>query len=370
MKKAICYFSFALLSTTFFGQKTISLVDFGSIGDTVILAEDSGYIGIIDVGEAGEQITWDYDFLGDNSLDTVLFIDPSTVSGGNLGNSNIVVRSNIIDNYWNTNATNLSITAFGFEFDFSIIDTADSVRTIYVEFDPPMHHATLDMEYGDLNVSSAKGKYTMAYEDTFSFSATNQVYIDSVRVIDNASINDNINGYGYLILPNDTLGCLRQELKVEHEIDIEILTPLPIFGLTWVSPSQLGFPLPIPKIKEDYVRYWARRQNYPVLEFSQDSTGETTSTRFLYNIQDYIDGVQSDDIINVLVHPNPVSKTLNIRGDETFKSVVLKNNLGATVISELNTKRNKNLTIDVSNLANGVYLLEVDNSRKKIVIQH
>ena len=66
-------------------------------------------------------------------------------------------------------------------------------------------------------------------------------------------------------------------------------------------PLSTYLPLDLPNFNENYIRFWARGQQYPVLEFSMDTLyKEATETKFLYNPKEYIDGIENNNEANMI----------------------------------------------------------------------
>ena len=64
------------------------------------------------------------------------------------------------------------------------------------------------------------------------------------------------------------------------------------------------------------------------------------------------------------LYPNPSSDYINIQGQETIKSVIIKNNLGQSVIQAQGEQK-----IDVSALTEGVYFIciEISSEREQVI---
>lgn len=76
-------------------------------------------------------------------------------------------------------------------------------------------------------------------------------------------------------------------------------------------------------------------------------------------------GIRTIEQFQAAVYPNPTSGKLFIKSDEALlEHVKLRNLLGETVVSEVATGSNK--TIDVSGLANGVYILHLETNKGEL----
>lgn len=76
-------------------------------------------------------------------------------------------------------------------------------------------------------------------------------------------------------------------------------------------------------------------------------------------------GVKTIDKFQVAIYPNPASGKLFVKTDGTvLERVTLRNLLGETIVSEVATGSNK--TIDVSGLANGVYIFHLETNKGEL----
>ncbi len=76
-------------------------------------------------------------------------------------------------------------------------------------------------------------------------------------------------------------------------------------------------------------------------------------------------GIRTIEQFQAAVYPNPTSGKLFIKSDEALlEHVTLRNLLGETIVSEVATGSNK--TIDVSGLANGVYIVHLETNKGEL----
>ena len=76
-------------------------------------------------------------------------------------------------------------------------------------------------------------------------------------------------------------------------------------------------------------------------------------------------GIRNTEQFQAAVYPNPASGKLFVKTDGTvLEHVTLRNLLGETVVSEVATGSNK--TIDVSGIANGVYILHLETNKGEL----
>jgi hypothetical protein len=65
---------------------------------------------------------------------------------------------------------------------------------------------------------------------------------------------------------------------------------------------------------------------------------------------------------NFIVYPNPTTEMITIKSNSVI-NVSVMDEFGRVVLTS------KSNTIDVSNLSNGVYILRINNTTKKIIIR-
>lgn len=80
-------------------------------------------------------------------------------------------------------------------------------------------------------------------------------------------------------------------------------------------------------------------------------------------------GIEDETTISSKIYPNPANNVLNISNSSNNLSTVnIYNVIGNLIYS--NSFNNSNISIDTSNWNNGVYILKMNNSTSKIIIQH
>ena len=109
--------------------------------------------------------------------------------------------------------------------DYHLFASADKVWT------PPTHDKLIRKEYEIYYVEHTH-EFFKTIKNLIEIDKVPiiNIYVDSFRVVDNVVTTDSINGSGTLILPNDTLECLRQEITSTHTYSVEIKIDLGIFG--------------------------------------------------------------------------------------------------------------------------------------------
>lgn len=120
----------------------------------------------------------------------------------------------------------------------------------------------------------------------------------------------------------------------------------------------------------DSVTYGAQTANTSYARCA-NGTGSFITHYPTYMSFNCITGIdESDSQRNISLFPNPANNNLTILSDKEFETIEIYNALSQLVYS---TKINEttSLSINVSNLSNGIYFVKIDNSVvKKVSINH
>lgn len=118
----------------------------------------------------------------------------------------------------------------------------------------------------------------------------------------------------------------------------------------------------IPVNKMAYIAQSDNSESYVIVETDGTMT-QTRSFSFQY-LYSAVEKVESSSI-DLSVFPNPVVSTLTLGGLKDATAVYVRTLEGATVIHT--TLSPDNTTLNVSGLASGVYLLQVNNTTVKFI---
>ena len=80
-------------------------------------------------------------------------------------------------------------------------------------------------------------------------------------------------------------------------------------------------------------------------------------------------GISSAEENVISIYPNPTNGLLNIEGADKVSSIILFNDLGQQVLAKNNSAGDKMLTIDLSNLPSGIYLVHLRDAEFNVVIK-
>ncbi|MCI5055270.1 MAG: T9SS type A sorting domain-containing protein [Flavobacteriales bacterium] len=262
-----------------FGQDTINVSDFATIGDTIRLVDDLDITGLT-AGSAGPNQTWNYSNLDVNDVDTLAVLDASTTPyfSSMPSNTNLAIYDGSYA-YMDVNANSASIVGLGGD----ILGLGVPVEIAFdddfqqIEFPTMYQHATKDTSSFSIKGAPA------------DFGLTGlPIQVDSIRVNSVTYSTDTVDGWGQLITLTDTFNCIRR-WRTEYRID-SIFIIAPLLGPGWqLVPAAFmgGFPPPYnqgnPTIIEDYKFEWLSSDaEYIIMTiFTDDSGNNPTRARFL-----------------------------------------------------------------------------------------
>lgn len=253
MKFPIAITTLLLLCSGLNAQITGTIADFGSIGDTHLLGNDS----LADPGQmvsaAGPAQTWDYSALNLHTWDTIKFEDPATLPFGSLfPSTNLAITIGDVNNYVEATANSITlagqvIAIAGLELPVGLLDKIDQWQ--------------LPLNYQDAWLDT--GRVDTTLEDTFTGLA------DSLRAIRWQTLDASVDAWGALTTVNGTYDVLRIK-TIEHAFDT-VWGKLPFIGWQQLATQQET------TYKYHYV---ANNEDYPVLELQTSASSEIEAAQY------------------------------------------------------------------------------------------
>jgi hypothetical protein len=354
---------------------TITQADFGSIGDEIYLGYDATPgLPVLPVNtNPSAQQTWDFDTLHTETLDTLYFLSPSLFpNASNYPGANIVISSNQGNFFIEKSATGIKM--HGFSIDFGLL-SADAV------FNPPVVTVPLSATVGTTyNGTSAFQAVNFIGIDTNVFSCI--IKIDSVMVKRKSNYSINFDAFGKLKLPlgwhNNTIRSLTTDITVDS---VFIYAPNPIncppflnVPAGWsLAPDfllQLANPN-LTSVMKDTTRvynWFETGGKFSICAVDVDHNYLPISARFVSDTSQIgLSVVYYDDLMNIMVYPNPTQNFINVFMPEY--------QAGYTVsITELQGRQVRRVPLTTNQLAinleefnNGIYLLAIENNAGQIV---
>lgn len=259
----------ALLSFATYAQITIDLSDFAIIGDEVKVAQDTLPATGILPGSAGANQNWNFHDLAVHYNSINPFKDPAVQPNAAFFPGADIVYSSIgLDAY--IKATSSELTLLGADGD--IVGAGVSV---IVPFQDPQKILNFPAQYGDafLDTTHFLGTFKATDLDpTFTF-------FDSVRISHWAYASNDLDAWGSMIIPGDTLDVLRKK-RVEYTRDS-----------VWVKAGGLWqFAPPVPPFlasnpRLDTLRtydWFAKNEKYILVTMDVDANDLPQSVSYIY----------------------------------------------------------------------------------------
>lgn len=206
--------------------------------------------------------------------------------------------------------------------------------------------------------------YTDRDSSTFRFSTISNTLIPFQYIKQGHRITE-VDGWGTIATPHGTVSCLRV-VTTQYSIDtLKGTITLPIIG---VQPFSFGFP----NYQRSY-QWLTTGEHIPYFEVSGTLTGTTfnpNQARYRDNYMSFV-GIKEQSInLAISIFPNPSTNQFTIITPKIGGSIKVEliDIQGKTVFSN-NLNDNSNIvnqhTIDVSNFAKGMYILNLSNLEGK-----
>lgn len=336
-------------------QVTITSSDFGSIGDQFIIGVDD--TPTIQPGAAGAGQTWDFRGLTTTTLDTLFFLDPSTVpAASGLNACNLVTESN--DGYFFLNKTTSAVNTVALGTD------VNGVPTLAV-YQPEQ---TLLPFPSSLNsqVSSTSAFKTAIYLGLDTNVLGCQLQFDSTRINRRTTLATLFDADGIVYLPTDTLQTLRAKSDETTTDSIFVYNPIPIncllLGINmpagWnLMPQTLaqlaGLPGNVVTTTTTVYTWYANGEKFGVVALRMDDQGNPDNARFKSDASQL--STAPVDAPELAVYPNPADQgLLYIQGLKDSAKLIITDLSGR--VHPVQRMGNR---IDASALNSGIYLFTV-----------
>lgn len=348
----ILFFAFA---NTGISQITIGQNDMPQPGDTVRLTTTTDTVGLPTPALTGAGITWDYSSLVPHSqtIDTFLTVSSTPVayqlyfndsflyplykstvaqSGANVPSNRYLTVDDVI-NYYKDESSNYEGVGYG--ANINSVPTSVKDDTIDVVYKFPMNYGNKDSCHSSSNTNVP----TIGYFGEFQY-----------RI-------NHVEGWGTLITPYGTFQTLKVE-TILYSSDSLYITALS-FGLKIPQPEQIQY------------KWLATGEALPVLQINETVTGShATYVNTVYRDSARsgllgIAGINSP-LNNIAVYPNPAAETTLLSyylSNTSLVNITVYAIDGRCVGKIFNGEQsggNHNLTMNVSNLPQGIYFIKVE----------
>ena len=275
MKKTLLFSALTTLTSFSFGQITLDLGDFGSIGDEVVVARDTAGLGI-DVGPEGTNQTWDFSNLLIYSYSENHFGNPDTIAESvSFPDADITYHSSSNASFFDTDNSKLDLLGtFG---DLGgLLNGQQTGIIVDVPFANPQRILNEPTNYLDQVSDTTRFVKAVAGAD-IGFPQ-----IDSIRVNHTGYATYEIDAWGEMILLNDTEDVLRKH-RIEYLVD-SVFIYNSTFGVWFLLPPEqsFGFLDENPRL-DTLVSYdwYAKDRDYAMVTVNTETDGTIRDVLFL-----------------------------------------------------------------------------------------
>jgi hypothetical protein len=351
----IILMSISICSTQ--AQITVNSENVVVAGDLVEQAHDTIPNGIT-IGAGGTNQTWDFSSLSQDELDTLFFLNPSSLPGNtDFPSSNLAMQESRDDSSWiylTKNASSLSIDGLAQLQQGGAVQAIDLVSTII----------TFPSTMGTSYASTWNGILLVTPVGFDPDGPGPNETIDSLKITRKSSLSSNIDAWGNVTTPLGTFASLRQ-IVADETIDT-----------TWTASGGSGEweiidPATAAMFNMDQIAYDTTRT---ARWWSDDANAKFTLVEMDYeanetvNSIDWLKATPAAVTINESIHananvslfPNPAKNkttiTTSLTGNNNLKIFDVA---GKLIASEpLNTE---SITISVVDYENGIYFYTIND---------
>jgi hypothetical protein len=333
MKKIPALLLLLAVASISFAQITITKDDMPEAGNSILYSTDFS-VGNIDYASTGADYTWDFSSLSPQQQATYdykfgLYINPiySAFFGFNSFGLKIadqinlnVIQFNNVYNFFKTSSSKFTAEGFGFELNGVPVPTDYQIADKVYQF---------PLQYGDKDTSNYRVSFQPDNNTTFTRKG--------IRI-------NEADGYGTVITPYDTFNSLRVKVTL-IETDS-------------VGNTSLPFPVQVTRTSINY-QWLSNTEKIPVVEVQGTDAPIVgyTPTQVRYRDADpNAVGIDEANRNIVSLYPNPSREQLWLGTPAGIYNVSITNLAGETLLYLPNYTEPK---VDVSNLANGMYLLQI-----------
>lgn len=337
----LAIFSLCLFTTVLIAQPTITANFNPVLGSKVVFAV--GDTNNIDEGAAGANVTWDFSTankVGNNEEYT--HIAPSATPytsqypAATLAYSTTSGQGNAGYIYYKISATAFENVGFA----------TSAIQMYYTNPQLVLQYPTT---------------FNSSYSDTYEGSGTNSQNITTYR---KGNVDVNADGWGTLILPQATFtNVLRVKIEQTTKDSINIM------GQEIITESRI--------VTYNYYRDDIKQQLMGISYiYSKDFFGGDVITKSVLYYPDATNSVENVAQQNIKVYPNPATNNVVIEniGNTEATSYTITDVLGKTYLSETINTDFSSSNVDVSSLAEGIYVVSLFNNKtlvgtEKVIIK-
>lgn len=321
----------------------------------------------VSIEATGGPQTWDFSTLTKDVENNVELLDPSegTVSVPNA--TFLIKNGEFVERYYNKADDGIR------EIFLKTLDPLFQTYEIENEYaEKPMYRKATIL-YGQSHTNNSKYQAAIAWDD-LPDTITGQVGLsfDSIRINTIFEREDDIDGYGTVILPDGEWDALRESTRVIREITIEVF-----FLGTWIQAPTEVLENALGEYAEflapdttNFVNFYTDKAIEVLAAFTLDDNGNPVTAQFkagseITDIQSY-----ADKKADITAFPNPSfgNVTFTFENCKIGKyNLKVYNIIGKELINKnMRIDTNKIARVDLTSLKKGTYLYSIfdDNGNK------
>ena len=356
----------ALYCTAIIGQITVTSSTFPAAGDTVFTVIDTE--SNISVGDAGENVTWDYSSLSGPFGRETLFLEASQgTASEDFPDADLVsISANEQETYYQSFSNKIIEIGRAGEF----IEGFD----IPVEYQENPTFRRSPISFGDVDDDDAIATVELGADVIpEELLATVEFEFDSIRISLISNSESEVDAWGTVILPDGEYDVIRD--KVITNSETKLFAKLPFIGwfdVTTVVGGIEGFGDAFGATRTTTYNYYSAEDKEVIVSIDTDDQDMITSVEYKSDAVISDIKVVTPDYTMITAYPNPSFGNVSIQmvnyplGEYKMK---VYNVVGKELWSETFQLRSKRVfKADLMHLSKGTYLYSLfDKNGKKLI---
>ena len=314
-------------------------------GDVILQANDTDPDPSILPGDAGANVSWDFSALGELSVDTSYFIDPSnTPFGSSFPEANLAMETSDTGFlYMVKNPDKMSWIGMFFKMESRAAQNIREKEWVRVDVVPEDIFAEFPIEFGNIIDES----YYMMFEVSSS-----DPDIDSIRFKMDRVESGEIDAWGQLTLPLGTYNVLRSHIS-----------SLTYDSIWFKSAGVWTFAFASSDETETY-NWWSDDPGTGFVIATLNLTGSGVVTSATYIKDEVIQNIHeyASAELALELYPNPVESHLNIKFEKDFDGQIKVMDLTGQIVKENQISGNQ-VILKMEDLPSGLYIYEVSKNK-------
>ena len=340
--KVLIGLGFLLSQFESMGQITIDESDLPVAGSEYFRIETTALGQVNPADNSGENVLWDYSDLpeGNFSLDSLFSVGDTPIAYQLYFNNQFLYPDNLASYARPTDEFDFAMISVNNAYEYYRVDTVGYYQVgfgatingvpLSIPQDTTDRILEFPLEYGNTDTSNS---YFLA-----SVPALGTLGRDQVREVE-------VDGWGTLELPGETFECLRVKSTI-NAVDTIYIASFEI-GQTIEQPETVRY------------QWYAQGMGQPVLQIDVVGGAPTVARYWAENTI----GTEEVSMNEFSLFPNPSSGQIQIESENPLRSIVVYDITGKQVFTRDIGAGRRYLSLDLSELKAGIYLLKAVDSQ-------